>query len=175
MLVTKLALDGLLLITPDVFSDSRGFFLESYNRPHYTTYGIDVEFVQDNHSRSSFRVLRGLHYQASPGQAKLVSVILGSIFVVSVVIRKESSTFGQWVGVQLDEQNHKQLFIPVGFAHGFYVMSYVCDVMYKCSSPYNGEQEKTIAWNDPDINIVWPYKDPIISNRDKCGKLLREI
>jgi dTDP-4-dehydrorhamnose 3,5-epimerase len=101
--------------------------------------------------------------------------VRGSIFDVAVDIRKNSPTFGQWAGVQLDEQSHKQLFIPIGFAHGFYVMSYGCDVMYKCSSPYDPGQEKTIMWNDPDIGIIWPYKDPIVSDRDKCGNFLRNL
>ncbi len=167
MRVEPLRLEGLKLIVPAVHGDERGFFLESYNRDRYHGAGIDLEFVQDNHSRSKRGTLRGLHYQAQPGQAKLMRVGAGRIFDVAVDIRVGSSTLGQWEGVYLDAEEHAQLLIPVGFAHGFCVVSDSADVLYKVSSVYDSATERTLSWCDPDIAIDWPVTDPILSDRDR--------
>ena len=168
--VIELPLAGLKLIKPKVFGDARGFFLESYHEPRYRAAGIDTGFVQDNHSRSKKGTLRGLHYQERPGQAKLVRVCSGRIYDVSVDIRPESPTFGQWCGEYLDADSHQQLFIPIGFAHGFCVVSEFAEVLYKVSNPYDPSTEKTIAWNDPDIGVVWPEQSPLLSERDQTGE-----
>ena len=165
--VEELELSGLKLVKPRLFADSRGFFLESYSFDRYTKAGIDCVFVQDNHSRSVQGTLRGLHYQSTPGQAKLLRVTSGRIFDVAVDIRPGSPTFGQWHGVMLDSENHHQLFVPIGFAHGFCVVSKTADVLYKVSSPYVGATECGIAFDDPEIAVAWPVQDPIISERDK--------
>ena len=165
--VEELELSGLKLVKPRLFADSRGFFLESYSFDRYTEAGIDCVFVQDNHSRSVQGTLRGLHYQSTPGQAKLLRVVSGRIFDVAVDIRPGSPTFGQWRGVMLDSENHHQLFVPIGFAHGFCVVSETADVLYKVSSPYVGATECGIAFDDPEIAVAWPVQDPIISERDK--------
>jgi dTDP-4-dehydrorhamnose 3,5-epimerase len=170
MEVIDLELSGLKLLKPRVFRDDRGFFLESYRRDLYTQHGIDCEFVQDNHSRSVKGTLRGLHYQSSPGQAKLLRVTSGRIFDVAVDIRPESPTFGQWHGVHLDAEDHCQIYIPIGFAHGFCVLSDVCDVLYKCSNPYDARTECTIRWDDPAISVEWPVAEPILSARDQRGE-----
>ena len=167
MEVMKLRLAGLRLVRPQVFIDDRGFFFESYNAVRYAAAGIDVPFVQDNHSRSRGGTLRGLHYQSVPGQAKLVRVTLGRIFDVAVDIRPDSSTFGQWEGVELDAHEHAQLFIPVGFAHGFYVLSDQTEVVYKLSSVYNAATECAIRYDDPELGVVWPAGDPLVSQRDR--------
>lgn len=167
MEVVDLSLPGLKLIKPRVFGDARGFLLESYSRPRYAEHGIDIEFVQDNHSRSSKGTLRGLHYQSSPGQAKLVRVAAGSIVDVVVDIRPTSPTFGRWERVQLDADSHWQVFIPVGFAHGFCVLSESADVLYKVSSVYSAQAERGIAWNDPELAIDWPTDAPLLSERDR--------
>ena len=168
--VVELPLAGLKLIKPQVFGDARGFFLESYHEPRYRAAGIDLGFVQDNHSRSKKGTLRGLHYQERPGQAKLVRVTVGRIFDVSVDIRPESPTFGGWHGEYLDAESHQQLFIPIGFAHGFCVVSEFAEVLYKVSNPYDAETEKTIAWNDAQIGVVWPESSPLLSARDQKGE-----
>ena len=170
MEVVPLELAGLLLLKPKVFSDERGFFLESYHEPRYRAAGIDVSFAQDNHSRSRQGTLRGLHYQSTPGQAKLVRVSSGRIFDVSVDIRPGSPTFGRWHGVYLDSEQHHQIYIPVGFAHGFCVTSESAEVQYKCSNPYDAATESTISWNDPEIGVKWPAVDPILSARDQKGE-----
>ncbi|MBF0376687.1 MAG: dTDP-4-dehydrorhamnose 3,5-epimerase [Desulfamplus sp.] len=148
-------LDGVLVIEPDVFEDSRGFFLETWQKNRYKKGGVDVHFVQDNHSRSKKGVIRGLHYQLKNPQAKLVYAVRGTIFDVAVDIRKGSPTFGQWTGVILSDKNKYQLFIPAGFAHGFSVLSEFADVIYKCSDIYTPGDEYGIIYNDPDINIDW--------------------
>ena len=148
-------LDGVLIIQPNVFEDSRGFFLETWHKKRYEKEGINVSFFQDNHSRSKQGVVRGLHYQLKNPQAKLVYAARGTIFDVAVDIRKGSPTFGQWTGVILSDQNRCQLFIPAGFAHGFSVLSDVADVIYKCSDIYTPGDEYGIIYNDPDINIDW--------------------
>lgn len=167
---THLKLSGLVLVQPKVFHDSRGFFLESYGKAKYAAASIPDEFVQDNHSRSSKGTLRGLHYQGKPGQAKLVRVVLGTIVDVAVDIRPNSPTFGQWEAVELTAERHEQLYVPVGFAHGFCVTSDFAEVLYKVSSPYDPAEELTIAWDDPDIGVKWPTTAPILSARDLAGE-----
>jgi dTDP-4-dehydrorhamnose 3,5-epimerase len=165
--VKQLKLSGVLLISPRVFKDNRGFFVETYQEARYREAGVDCGFVQDNHSRSSVRTLRGLHYQSAPGQAKLIRVAEGRIFDVVVDIRPGSPTFGQWEGVYLDADSHQQLFVPIGFAHGFCVVSEMADVVYKVSAPYNAATECGIAYDDPRVGVEWPVKDPILSARDQ--------
>ncbi len=174
MRVEDLGLDGLKLIVPIAYGDDRGFFLESYNRERYRAAGIEVEFVQDNHSRSKRGTLRGLHYQSDPGQAKLMRVGAGRIFDVAVDIRPDSPTFGQWEGVYLDAETHAQLLIPVGFAHGFCVLSDFADVLYKVSSVFEPKTDRTISWCDPDIAIDWPVAEPILSERDRDAPTLAD-
>jgi len=174
MQVEALSLPGLLLIRPRVFRDERGFFLESYHEPRFLAAGIDCPFVQDNHSRSVKDTLRGLHYQSSPGQAKLMRVTSGRIFDVGVDIRPGSATFGKWEGVYLDAEDHAQLFVPVGFAHGFCVVSETADVNYKVSSIYDAATECTLSWNDPDIGVRWPAQKPLLSARDEHGESFRD-
>jgi len=167
MEVIDFGLDGLKLVRPDVFRDDRGFFFESYNAVRYAAAGLGVPFVQDNHSRSVKGTLRGLHYQSTPGQAKLVRVTRGRIFDVAVDIRRESPTFGRWKSVELDADEHLQLFLPVGFAHGFCVLSDVAEVQYKVSSVYEPSTERAIRYDDPEIGVVWPVRDPVLSKRDQ--------
>jgi dTDP-4-dehydrorhamnose 3,5-epimerase len=168
--ITDLELDGLKLITPDIFGDDRGFFLETYNARRYQEAGIHVSFVQDNHSRSIKGTLRGLHYQSQPGQAKLVRVTLGRIWDVAVDIRPGSPTFGRWHGVELDAEKREQLFVPVGFAHGFCVLSDAAEVQYKVSAPYDAKTECGLNYADPDLAVAWPVKAPILSARDTQGE-----
>ena len=175
MKVSTTALEGVLLIEPRVFGDDRGFLFESYSRRKFEDHRIDVTFVQDNHSKSRKGVLRGLHYQENNGQAKLVRVTQGEVFDVAVDIRKHSSTFGKWVGARLSGENHRQLFIPVGFAHGFCVLSDAAEFLYKCSDYYLPEDERGIIWNDPDIGIEWPIDDPILSEKDKKYPRLKDV
>jgi len=175
MQVTTTKLDGVLIIEPKVHSDVRGYFYESYVKQKYAAHGIHDEFVQDNHSMSKKSVLRGLHYQDKPEQAKLVRVTHGEVFDVAVDIRKESPTFGKWVGARLSEKNHLQMYIPVGFAHGFCVLSDTAEFLYKCSEYYAPSGERAILWNDPDVGIDWPIKNPILSEKDKNASRLRDI
>ena len=175
MQITKTPLDGVLLIEPKVFKDPRGFFLESYQEQRYRDAGIDVSFVQDNHSCSSKDILRGLHVQLSNPQAKLVRVVEGSVFDVAVDLRKDSPTFGKWYGVELSAENFRQLFVPVGFAHGFCVTSERAQFEYKCSNYYNPKHELSILWNDPAIGIRWPVSAPILSPKDEKGALLESV
>jgi dTDP-4-dehydrorhamnose 3,5-epimerase len=165
-----------LIIEPRVFGDTRGFFFESFNQRAFNlATGLDVNFVQDNHSRSSKGVLRGLHYQIQQPQGKLVRVVRGSVFDVTVDLRKSSPTFGQWVGVELTEDNHRQLWVPPGFAHGFYVLSDSADFLYKTTDYYAPEFECSLIWNDPTIGIEWPLNtQPIISAKDAQGKKLAD-
>lgn len=160
-------LDGLVVIEPKLFRDDRGFFLEPYNAVRYKAAGIGVDFVQDNHSSSAKGVLRGLHFQTTPGQAKLLRCGRGCIWDVAVDIRPGSSTFGKWWGIELDSESHRQLFIPVGFAHGFCVLSDEAEVLYKCSNVYDPSTETGIAWDDPAIAVAWPVHDPVVSARDR--------
>lgn len=173
--ITPLRLAGLKKVVPRVFRDERGFFFESYCQPLYIPQGISVGFVQDNVSFSVYKTLRALHYQSHPGQAKLVSCVQGKIWDVAVDLRCDSPTFGQWEAIELDDQTHVQLFIPVGFAHGFCVLSETARVHYKVSSPYDPKTECSIRWNDPDLKIPWPVSDPILSLRDQISPFFKEV
>ena len=175
MEIKDLNLQGAKLISPQVFHDGRGFFLESHEVARYQECGIEVPFVQDNHSYSKQGVIRGMHFQSEPGQAKLVRVAFGKIYDVIVDIRPDSPTFGKWEGVYLDGQKHEQLFVPVGFAHGFCVMSSEAHVLYKTSAPYNSETEKGFRFDDPEIGIEWPIKAPIVSERDQKSPYFYEL
>ena len=165
-----------IIIEPKVFADERGFFLESYQKERFVEAGIQAEFVQDNHSKSHYGTLRGLHYQIQQPQGKLIRVIAGEIYDVAVDLRKHSSTFGKWVGHYLSAENKKMLWIPTGFAHGFYVTSPAAEVTYKATDYYDPQWERTIAWNDPTLNIDWLIKGdaPILSPKDKRGRLFIE-
>jgi dTDP-4-dehydrorhamnose 3,5-epimerase len=166
MEVFDLRLGGLKLIKPKVFRDERGFFLEAFEHERYQQLGIGA-FVQDNHSLSKKDSLRGMHFQSSPGQAKLVRTAVGRIYDVAVDMRPQSPTFGEWEAVILDDISHHQLYLPVGFAHGFCVLSDEAHVMYKVSSPYHPATEKGFRWDDPSIKIQWPVENPIVSERDR--------
>ena len=169
--VSSTHIPDLLIIEPKVFGDSRGFFFESFNAKNFaSTTGLSVSFVQDNYSRSAKGVLRGLHYQVEQTQGKLVQVSQGAVFDVAVDIRKSSPTFGQWVGYELSDANHRQLWIPPGFAHGFMVLSESADFLYKTTDYYAPQHERRIAWNDPSIGIDWPKKiTPLLSAKDQQG------
>jgi len=173
--ITPTAIPDVLLIEPDVFGDSRGFFMETWHRQKYAEQGLDVDFVQDNHSRSSKGVLRGLHYQLEQPQGKLVRVVTGKVFDVAVDIRKGSPTFGQWAGAELSEENQHQFYIPPGFAHGYCVLSDSADFLYKCTDFYARQYEHGILWNDPDIGIEWPAGEFKISDKDKTNGLLKDM
>lgn len=175
MEVINLSLEGLKLIKPQVFGDNRGFFLETYQQPLYEKKGINVSFVQDNHSFSKKGCIRGMHFQSTPGQAKLVRAASGKIFDVAVDMRKGSSTFGKWEGVVLDGQRHHQLYIPVGFAHGFCVLSEEAHVMYKVSALYDPQTELGFRFDDPDIGIQWPLDHHVLSERDRQAPLFQQI
>lgn len=168
-------LDGPILLEPTVHGDRRGFFLETFRADGADGLGIRERWVQDNHSRSGRGVLRGMHFQLGAGQAKLVRCARGAILDVVVDIRPGSPTFGAWEGHRLDDERHLQLYIPVGFAHGFCVLSESADVIYRCSSYYDPELERAIAYDDPDVAIEWPDVDPIVSDRDKAAPRLAEI
>jgi dTDP-4-dehydrorhamnose 3,5-epimerase len=166
-------IDGLVLIEPDVYGDERGFLLEAFRDSKMKRLGIDVDFVQDNHSRSAGRVLRGIHLQR--GQAKLVRCPRGRIFDVAVDLRPDSPTYKHWEGYELDDVEHRQLFIPDGFGHGFCVLSEEADVLYRLSSYYDSELERGIAWDDPEVAVHWPISDPILSERDRSAPRLAEV
>ena len=176
MKITPTAIPEVLIIEPKVFGDARGFFFESFNQKAFASaVGQDVQFVQDNHSRSAKGVLRGLHYQIQQPQGKLVRVVRGAVFDVAVDIRKGSATFGKWEGMELSEDNHKQLWVPPGFAHGFVVLSELADFLYKTTDYYAPEHERCIAWNAPDIGIEWPLTtQPCLSTKDQQGLALRD-
>ncbi len=174
MEVVDLPLSGLKLIRPRVFVDGRGFFFEPYNEPRYQQAGITTRFVQDNLSRSIMGTLRGLHYQQHPGQAKLIHVTQGCIWDVAVDIRPTSPSFGKWHAVELNATEHAQLYIPVGFAHGFCVKSEIAQVQYKVSSPYDAQKEKTLRWDDPELAVDWPNRSPVLSKRDCEGEPFAE-
>ncbi len=162
-------IEGLKVITPQVFGDARGYFVETYNKNDFVAAGIDVEFVQDNQSASKQGVLRGLHYQINHPQDKLVRCIRGEVFDVAVDLRRDSKTFGKWHGVILSEENKKQFFVPKGFAHGFYVISEYAEFAYKCSDFYTPGDEGGLIWNDPDIGVEWPLVEGValnLSDRD---------
>jgi dTDP-4-dehydrorhamnose 3,5-epimerase len=160
------------LLEPKVFGDERGFFLETWNVEAFRQAGFDLNFVQDNHSRSTQGILRGLHYQTEHTQGKLVRVTSGEVFDVAVDLRRDSPTLGQWYGVTLSAENHRMLWVPPGFAHGFYVTSDYADFLYKCTDVYHPGSEKTLAWNDPTVGIEWPVpagKEPLLSGKDVEG------
>ena len=166
-----------VVIKPEVFGDDRGFFMETWEARRFAKAGIDVEFVQDNHSKSSQGVLRGLHYQIRRPQGKLVRVVAGEVFDVAVDLRRSSATFGMWVGSFLSADNRRMLWIPPGFAHGFYVTSRSSEFVYKCSAFYAPEDERSIVWNDPDLAIDWPLingKPPTVSQKDSQGISLKD-
>jgi dTDP-4-dehydrorhamnose 3,5-epimerase len=168
-------LDGVVLLEPAVYGDERGFFVETFRSDSWAKLGIDVEFVQHNHSRSSKGTLRGLHFQTDPGQAKLVRCPRGAIFDVAVDLRRGSPTYRQWEGHVLDDVKHRQLFVPAGFGHGFAVLSDVADVTYLLSSTYNPATESGIAWDDPEVGVEWPVEEPLLSERDKAAPRLSEV
>lgn len=174
MNVIKTAIPEVLTIEPKVFGDSRGFFYESFNQKAFNkATGLNVSFVQDNHSRSAKGVLRGLHYQIQQPQGKLVRVVKGAVFDVAVDIRKSSPTFGLWVGAELSEENHRQMWIPAGFAHGFLVLTDSAEFLYKATDYYAPEYERCILWNDPALGIKWPIsEEPQLSEKDRQGQLL---
>lgn len=175
--VSPTAIPEVLRIRPRLIEDERGFFFESWNVRTFAKSGLEIQFVQDNHSRSTVGCLRGLHYQIENVQGKLVRTALGEIFDVAVDLRRSSSTFGKWVGVTLSAASHEMLWVPPGFAHGFYVISDEAEVLYKCTDFYSPTAERTLIWNDPDLAIDWPVspgQDPKISHKDATGALLRE-
>ena len=176
MKATPLAIPDVILLEPRVFGDDRGFFFESFNQAKFDEIiGRKVNFVQDNHSRSAKNVLRGLHYQTENTQGKLVRVIVGEVFDVAVDMRRDSPTFGQWVGEILSAQNKRQLWIPEGFAHGFYVLSEEAEFVYKCTDYYNPQAEHSLLWNDPTVGIQWPLQgEPNLSAKDLAGKRLEQ-
>ena len=181
MKITHTAISDVLVIEPKVFGDARGFFLESFNhRAFRAATGACVEFVQDNHSRSSKGVLRGLHYQIQQPQGKLVRVVSGAVFDVAVDLRRGSPSFGRWVGVELSDQNNRQLWVPPGFAHGFLVLTATADFLYKTTDYYAPQYEASLAWNDPSVDIAWPLQQygieqPTLSAKDQVGKALHEV
>lgn len=177
--IIKREIEGVFTVEPTVFGDERGYFMETYNENDFKAEGIDLTFVQDNQSKSSKGVLRGLHFQRTQPQGKLVRVIKGEVFDVIVDLRKDSPTFGKWIGEVLSEENKKQLFAPKGFAHGFLVLSDEAEFVYKCTDFYNGADESGIQWNDPDIGIDWPLDDIgeeniLLSDKDKLWKPMKD-
>ncbi|MBS1270778.1 MAG: dTDP-4-dehydrorhamnose 3,5-epimerase [Gammaproteobacteria bacterium] len=175
MHVEDTPLAGLKVLTPKVFGDDRGFFMETFNRETAAKAGIPTEFVQDNHSYSQYGVLRGLHYQYPTWQGKLVRVVEGGIFDVAVDIRRDSPTYGQWFGVHLSGENKRQIYAPEGFAHGFCVTGDDAHVLYKCTALYTPDEDAGVLWNDPDIGIQWPVAEPILSDKDRNALRLTDI
>jgi dTDP-4-dehydrorhamnose 3,5-epimerase len=172
MKVSASAIPEVKVLEPDVFGDERGFFLESWNRERFAEAGIDADFVQDNHSRSVRGTLRGLHYQVERPQGKLVQAVSGTVFDVVVDLRRSSPTYGRWVSFELSGDDHQMVWIPAGFAHGFYVLSAEADFLYKCTDYYSPELDRTIAWNDPELAIDWPVpagEQPLVSGKDQQG------
>ena len=176
MNVIETGIPGLLVLEPKVFGDARGFFMESFNaRTFADLTGVKTDFVQDNHSRSGRGVLRGLHYQVQQPQGKLVRVAQGRVFDVAVDLRRSSPTFGRWYGVELSGENHRQFWVPAGFAHGFYVLSDSADFLYKTTDYYAPQHERSLAWNDPTVGVQWPLEgEPLLSAKDLAGKPLGE-
>jgi len=168
-------IDGLVLVEPEVHGDERGFLVETYREDAWRDLGVDAEFVQDNHSRSGHGILRGLHFQLRPGQAKLVRCARGRIWDVAVDLRRDSPTYRRWEGHELDDVAHRQLYVPVGFAHGFCVLSDEADVAYKLSSRFDPDAEAGIAWDDPAIGVDWPLPEPRLSERDRAAPRLAEL
>jgi dTDP-4-dehydrorhamnose 3,5-epimerase len=169
-------LPDVLLIEPKVFGDARGYFKELYHHRRYAEAGLAAVFVQDNYSRSCRGTLRGLHFQLKHPQGKLIQVLHGEIYDVAVDVRRDSPTFGRWTSAVLSAENHRQLYVPAGFAHGFYVTSESADVLYKCTDYYAPEHERTLLWNDGEVNVGWPLEgEPILSAKDKAGVRLSEL
>lgn len=171
------AIPEVILVKPQVFGDHRGFFMETWQQRHFAENGIDVDFVQDNHSKSSHGILRGLHYQLKHPQGKLVRVVAGKVFDVAVDLRRQSPTFGQWVGYELSAENKHMLWVPPGFGHGFYVMSESAEFVYKCTDYYAPEHEACVRWDDPDLDVDWKLVDgqaPILSDKDANGHLFTD-
>lgn len=177
MNIIETALPGVLIIEPRVFGDARGFFMETWNAAAFAAAGLDLTFVQDNHSRSQKGVLRGLHFQNPGPQGKLVRVTNGAVFDVAVDLRASSPTFGHWVGVELSAENKRMFWVPEGFAHGFLTLEDDTDFLYKCTAPYAPQSEFTLAWDDPAVGIAWPVGglDPIISEKDTRGLALADV
>lgn len=175
MKVMETVLPGVLIIEPKVFGDHRGFFLETFQAERYREAGIRLPFVQDNHSRSGQGVLRGLHFQRSRPQGKLVSVSRGAVYDVAVDINPDSPTCGRFVGIELNDENHRQLWIPPGYAHGFCVLSEIADFQYKCTDYYAPEDEGGLLWNDPAIGIPWPVENPKLSAKDQINPTLEQL
>lgn len=176
MQVIDTAVHGAKIIQPKVFGDARGFFLETFEKKRYQKMlDIDVDFVQDNHSRSSKGVLRGLHFQKTSPQGKLVRVVRGEVFDVVVDIRQDSPSYGEWCGVTLSEENKTQFWLPPGLAHGFVVLSDIADFEYKCTDYYDPSDEGCLLWNDPEVSIKWPITDPLLSEKDKLGRLFKDL
>ncbi len=173
--ITKTKLSGVVVVKNRVFEDERGFFMETYNKDNFEAVGLPGNFVQDNHSQSTKGVVRGLHYQYPQWQGKLVRALRGSIFDVAVDLRPDSATRGEWFGLELSEDNHLQLYIPPGFAHGFATLSEVADISYKCTSAYKAQDDAGVFWNDPEIGIEWPVDEPIVSEKDRNAPLLRDV
>ena len=173
--VVETGLDGVKIVKPKVFGDERGFFMETFNARDAADVGLPVSFVQDNHSRSTRGVLRGLHFQYPQWQGKLVRAASGEIFDVAVDIRQDSETFGKWFGAILSGENKRQMYVPEGFAHGFAVLSETADVIYKCTTLYEPSQDRCLMWNDPDIGINWPVDHPLISEKDGKGVNFRDL
>lgn len=176
MKVTPTAIAAVKIIEPRIFGDERGFFMETWNAATFAEAGLDLHFVQDNHSRSARGVLRGLHYQLTLPQGKLVRITAGRVFDVAVDLRRSSPTFGRWVGVELSAANKRMLWIPPGFAHGFLTLEDDTDFLYKCTAPYNPADERCLAWNDPAIDISWPLEGsiPLVSEKDRRGRALSD-
>ena len=175
MEVVATPIAGVLLIKPKIWGDARGYFVETWQQERYAVAGIDLPFVQDNHSKSAYGILRGLHFQKTRPQGKLVSVSLGSVFDVVVDIRRGSPSFGQWHGVELTQDNQWQLWVPPGLAHGFTVTSESAHFHYKCTEYYCPEDEGAIRWNDPDLGVVWPVDQPVLSSKDKVAPSWQEF
>jgi dTDP-4-dehydrorhamnose 3,5-epimerase len=173
--VERTVIRDLLIITPEIFKDERGFFTEAYRKDKFSQFGVDIEFVQDNHSRSSKNVLRGLHFQWEPPMGKLMRVTQGTAFLVAVDIRTDSPTIGKWVGVEASVENRKQVYAPAGFARGFCVLSDFAEIQYKCTGVYTSTKaESGILWNDTAIGIQWPVSSPILSKKDEVAQTLKE-
>ncbi|MEL1251980.1 dTDP-4-dehydrorhamnose 3,5-epimerase [Aurantiacibacter gilvus] len=177
MQVTACEIDGPLIIEPQVFGDERGFFMESWSAAKFAQAGLDLDFVQDNHSRSQKGVLRGMHFQNPGPQGKLVRVVSGAVFDVAVDLRRSSPTFGKWVGVELSAENKRMFWVPQGFAHGFLTLEDDTDFLYKCDAPYAPQNEHTLAWDDPEVGIAWPLGEMEVqlSAKDREGQPLAEV
>ncbi|MHB1085585.1 MAG: dTDP-4-dehydrorhamnose 3,5-epimerase [Thiobacillus sp.] len=175
MNIIETALPGVLLLEPKVFGDARGFFMESWNRQTFAELGLELDFVQDNHSRSAKGVLRGLHYQLNAPQGKLVRVVSGAVFDVAVDLRRSSPHFGQWVGYELSAENHRMMWVPPGFGHGFLVRSDSADFLYKTTAYYAPEWDRGIRWDDPQIGVQWPLEgEPTLSDKDRVQPVLKD-